>query len=598
MLTRVLMQAVQLCVKCLPKRFRLYLREQPRLAYLYTAWLCRTRLHPSVNHKIAIGNTRHQTVEKHNPLYSACMAHHISLLQNATATQATKRQVNACAIVFNQQRFHVFEDELTAVEMLQAQNLELTRLEQSINSIEACVEAPEHIWVLCDSKSTVKLANQMCKSRKNITVCDAPKISRMSQTLPSNIFVVGHGDIVHEYCFAALNRSSCEAALSYVDTDKLEDGDRFDPAFYPDWNPDLLLSTEYIKTGLLLTKAPEQLTRLAEHNWQFSKMLIAMYLQDAFIEVGHIPFVLVHQQNIETDVPAPLDSSIYFKSKQNPLVSLIIPTYNGVDILRPCVESILEKTTYTNYEICIVNNRSDDEATLAFLADIQAHEKVSVLDYPYPFNYSAINNYAAEHTRGEVIGLINNDVEVIAPDWLSLMVTHVLRADVGCVGAKLLYSNELVQHAGVVMGYGGGAGHANKYLPNGRPGYMQRAIATQNYSAVTAACLLVKREDFENAGKLNETDLTVAFNDVDFCLNVLALGKRNVWVAEALLYHHESISRGHEDTLEKQKRFQAEVKYMQTKWAKYIQHDPAYNPNLTLTYENFSIRENLEKIDL
>ena len=243
-------------------------------------------------------------------------------------------------------------------------------------------------------------------------------------------------------------------------------------------------------------------------------------------------------------------------------MSLIIPTYNGVDILRPCVESILEKTTYTNYEICIVNNRSDDEATLEFLADIQAHEKVSVLDYPYPFNYSAINNYAAEHTKGEVIGLINNDVEVIAPDWLSLMVTHVLRADVGCVGAKLLYSNELVQHAGVVMGYGGGAGHANKYLPNGRPGYMQRAIATQNYSAVTAACLLVKREDFENAGKLNETDLTVAFNDVDFCLNVLALGKRNVWVAEALLYHHESISRGHEDTLEKQKRFQAEVKYV------------------------------------
>jgi GT2 family glycosyltransferase len=171
------------------------------------------------------------------------------------------------------------------------------------------------------------------------------------------------------------------------------------------------------------------------------------------------------------------------------------------------------------------------------------------------------------------------------------MVAHVQRADIGCVGAKLLYPDDKIQHAGVVLGYGGGAGHAHKYFPRFHPGYLNRLVATHNFSAVTAACLLVKKCDYDAVNGLNERDLTVAFNDVDFCLKVLKLGRRNLYCAEAELYHHESVSRGYEDTKEKQQRFQSELNYLQTQWRVYITLDPAYNPNLTLRRENFSIKE-------
>ena len=610
MLMRVCMQVVQLGVKCMPLRFRRYLREQPRLAYLYTAWLCRTKLHPSVNTKIAVGNSRHQSVEKGNALYAACMAHHNSLLAEAltnnSAGTEVKRKVDTCLVTFDQTRFVHHEGEQSASDIVRAQNYELNLLSDTIKSIHDCVESPANILVICSNKSLVKIANQVCKTLKHVSVLasyNAQKSAAVRQLGRSPVFTIQHGNLLHQHCFVALNRASISGDYAYVDTDKIEQGERFDPAFFPDWNPDLQLSTGYVKNGLLFCQSNEnngqaQLNDLFAHDLSIQKMLSALYLNNVDVQVSHIPFVLVHSQSLVKEPEAPLDTSVYFALGHEPLVSLIIPTYNGLDILRPCISSILEKTTYSNYEICIVNNRSDDPSTLEYLEEIQKDEKVTVLDYPHPFNYSAINNFAAAHTSGDVIALVNNDIEVINPEWLSLMTTHVMRPDVGCVGAKLLYSNKLVQHAGVVMGYGGGAGHAHKYLPEYRPGYLQRAIATQNYSAVTAACLLVTREDFESAGKLNETDLTVAFNDVDFCLSVLELGRRNVMVAEAVLYHHESISRGHEDTLEKQTRFQAEVRYMQTKWAKYIQHDPAYNPNLTLTYENFSIRENLEKIPL
>ena len=216
---------------------------------------------------------------------------------------------------------------------------------------------------------------------------------------------------------------------------------------------------------------------------------------------------------------------------------------------------------------------------------------VTVLKYPYPFNYSAINNFAVKHAKGDIIGLVNNDIEVISPDWLGDMVGHAQRDDIGCVGGKLLYADGRVQHAGVVMGYGGGAGHAHKYFPRYHPGYLNRLAATGNFSAVTAACLLVKKRDYLAVGGLNEENLTVAFNDVDFCLKVLELGRRNLYCAEAELYHHESASRGLEDTQEKLQRFQSELDYLCTQWASYISHDPAYNPNLTLRRENFSISE-------
>ena len=277
-------------------------------------------------------------------------------------------------------------------------------------------------------------------------------------------------------------------------------------------------------------------------------------------------------------------------------MSLIIPTKNGKELVKACIESILEKTTYKNFEIILVDNNSDEPESLAYFSELGQHPKITLLKYPHPFNYSAINNFAVSHCNGEVVGLVNNDIEVISPTWLDYMVGHVMRDDIGCVGAKLLYSDGRVQHAGVVMGYGGGAGHAHKYFPRYHPGYLNRLIASNNFSAVTAACLLVKRTHYEAVKGLNEKDLTVAFNDVDFCLKVLELGVRNLYCAEAELYHHESVSRGLDVSKEKMARFNSELAYLKAHWGHVIAHDPAYNPNLTLRHENFAIKDEKERL--
>ncbi|MFC4700052.1 glycosyltransferase [Glaciecola siphonariae] len=582
---RLLMRMVQMIVECVPPSLRVHLRENALLASLYTAWLCKAKLHPSVNARIAVGNARHQFVEKGDRLYANCMAHHNALLEHARDKQSIVRHVDTCLI------------DLSSLVLEQPPIIEAL-LEQTLHSISCCYEHPKQVCIVYDAYKPPRRLLNAHKKAFNIKLVSAAKASAAAVKPNTCMFAINAGDLLHRECFSALNRANIQGYIAYVDTDKIHQGQRFDPAFFPDWNPDLHLSTRYIKTGLLIDKSEEYLRRFFEHQARVSSFVQAEYLADTQITISHLPFVLLHQQARTSEPEQPRDTSELFELKGQPLVSMIIPTYNGYDILKDCVESILEKTTYTHYDICVINNNSDDQETLEYLNKLKRHPKITVLDYLKPFNYSAINNFAVAQVKGDVIALMNNDVEIIEGDWLDKMLKHVMREDIGCVGAKLLYSNELVQHAGVVMGYGGGAGHAHKYLPKERPGYLQRAIATQNYSAVTAACLLVTREDYESVGGLNETDLTVAFNDVDFCLSILELGKRNVFVAEALLFHHESISRGHEDTLEKQKRFQAEVKYMQQKWAAYIEHDPAYNPNLTLRYENFSIRENLEQIPL
>jgi GT2 family glycosyltransferase len=275
--------------------------------------------------------------------------------------------------------------------------------------------------------------------------------------------------------------------------------------------------------------------------------------------------------------------------KNEPLVSLIIPTYNGYEITKQAIDSILEKTIYQNYEILLVDNNSNDEIALAYFEELDQHEKVTVLRYPYPFNYSAINNFAAKQAKGEIIGLVNNDVEVISPEWLTEMVSHALRDDIGCVGAMLYFENDTIQHAGVITGIGGVAGHSHKHFKRGEHGYFSRLNLVQNISAVTAACLLVRKTVFEQVNGLNEKDLTVAFNDVDFCLKVQAAGYRNLWTPYAELYHYESISRGAEDNPEKVARFNTEVVYMLNTWGTDKKPDPCYSPNLTNKREDFSV---------
>ncbi len=276
--------------------------------------------------------------------------------------------------------------------------------------------------------------------------------------------------------------------------------------------------------------------------------------------------------------------------KNQPLVSLLIPTRDGCEILKRCVDSILEKTSYKNYEILILNNQSRRPETLNYLNTVARDKRISVHNWDYPFNYSAINNFGASKAVGAILGLLNNDVEVISPGWLDEMVSHACREDIGCVGAKLYYPNDTVQHAGVVLGIGGVAGHAHKYFDRNEPGYFSRLMVVQNISAVTGACLVVRKSLFEQVGGLDEEHLSVAFNDVDLCLKIREAGFRNLWTPFAELYHYESLTRGANDSNKKRARARREAEYMRKRWGSALDTDPAYNPNLTLVHEDFSLR--------
>ncbi len=273
-----------------------------------------------------------------------------------------------------------------------------------------------------------------------------------------------------------------------------------------------------------------------------------------------------------------------------PLVSLIVPTRDRADLLRMSVGSILAKTTYEPFEVIIVDNGSVKDETRDLLSELGKEPRIRVLPYPHPFNYAALNNFAAEAARGELLGLVNNDIEVLSPDWLTEMVSWAAHAKVGCVGAKLYYPDRSIQHGGVILGIGGVAGHAHKTFPGNEAGYFGRLKVVQNLSAVTGACLVVRKQLYFEVGGLDEA-LSVAFNDVDLCLKLRDAGYRNVWTPYAELCHHESASRGYEHTRERRARFAKEVAYMKQKWGDALISDPFYSPHLALDREDFSIRQ-------
>lgn len=419
----------------------------------------------------------------------------------------------------------------------------------------------------------------------------------------------------------------------YTDEDKIDDqGRRFDPYFKPDWNPDLLLGQNYtchlsvFRTERLRTIGGFRAGYEGSQDWDLT-LRATTGLEAA--RIHHIPRVLYHWRAIPGSTALIIDqkSDYPFIAAQKalrdhlartgvtaelvavsgrhwrvqrplpaapPKVSIIIPTRNAEHLLRLSVGSVLAKTAYPDFEVIVVNNRSDDPATLAHFAELRA-AGVRVLDHDAPFNFSAINNFAAREARGELLAFLNNDLEVISPDWLAEMAAQALRPEIGAVGAMLYYPNDTVQHAGVVLGLTGPAlrdgvaGHAFKCAPRGSAGQRNRLRLVQNYSAVTAACLVVRRATFEAVGGFNEADLAVAFNDIDFCLRVRAAGLHNLWTPFAEFYHHESATRGAEDSPEKIARFQRETAYMRHRWGDLLDHDPAYNPNLSLQHEDFSL---------
>lgn len=291
-----------------------------------------------------------------------------------------------------------------------------------------------------------------------------------------------------------------------------------------------------------------------------------------------VSYTYFHQYRVQYELPDNI-----------PLVTIIIPTKNGLELIQKCILSILKKTTYSNYEIIIIDNNSDDLQVLEYLKKISVLKNIKILRDERPFNYSALNNNAVKQANGEYIVLLNNDTEVITPDWLTEMVSIAIQPGVGAVGARLWYPDDTLQHGGVILSIGNVAGHSHRFTPKGAPGYINRARLTQTLSAVTGACLLVSKKIYEEVGGLDEVNLTVAYNDVDFCMSVTAKGYRNVWTPYAELYHYESISRGAEDTPAKLKRATLEINYMKSKWGAKLHYDPFYSPNLAINSEDFAL---------
>jgi GT2 family glycosyltransferase len=417
------------------------------------------------------------------------------------------------------------------------------------------------------------------------------------------------------YLFAEELAAHPETDLVYGDGDSIDgQGRHFDPDFKPDWNPDLLLSHDYIgdacafrRSRILEAGAPFEVPQGSLHGLRLRL--------GSKGRVRHVPFVVHHsgperrppgeaatagtvqavQEFVGPEVadvePGPLPATCRLHwpiAGQAPLVSVIVPTRDARSLLEVCVESLIRTTAYRNYELLVVDNQSRAPEALAYLAELEGRGAARILRYDQPFNFSAVNNLAVREAHGAVVALLNNDVEIVDPGWLQEMVSQALRPGIGAVGARLFYPDRTVQHGGVILGLGGVAAHAHRFATEREAGYRGRARLVQDVSAVTAACLVIRREAYLEVGGLDES-LAVAFNDVDFCLRVRQKGLRNLWTPFATLLHHESKSRGADDTRAKRRRFQDEEQRMLARWGEALRNDPAYNPNLTLEAADFSL---------
>lgn len=445
------------------------------------------------------------------------------------------------------------------------------------------------------------------------------------------IGLLDHDDLLAPnalYEIAKAVNEHLDAEVIYTDEDKVTTDlkEHFQPHLKPDFNLDLLRSNNYICH--FFVASCDLIKRVGGFRPEFNGAqdydLILRCTEQAK-QIVHIPKILYHwrvHKASTADNPASKmyafdagkraieeqlircrtkgtvqhtkDLGFYrvkYEICGEPLVSIIIPNKDQSEALKKCLDSIREKTSYRNYEIIIVENNSEEPETFAFYKKI-AGEKIKIVTWEGEFNYSAINNFGVRHARGDYLLLLNNDVEIINGDWLTEMLSHCQRKEVGIVGAKLYYPDNTIQHAGIIIGIGGVAGSVFVGLPRAFSGYLHKASIQLDLSAVTAACMLVKRSVFEQVGGLEEK-LKVAFNDVDFCLRVREKGYLVVYDPYAELYHYESKTRGAEDTKEKIRRFQTEIEYMRSHWIGLLKKgDPYYNCNLSLTKWDYSLKNN------
>ena len=504
-------------------------------------------------------------------------------------------------------------------------------------------------WELCiaNDASTYpyikNILDQTCASDDRIKVSHRPINGHISLASNSAIelangeflIFMDHDDLLSEialYMVAEEINSYPEASLIYSDEDKIdENGRRYDPHFKPDWNFDFFMSYGYLCHLIAIKKSIVKeiggFRSGVEGAQDYDLLLRSLHMIDDQQKIRHIPHILYHWRAYPGSTALRTDEKPYahlaglnalkdyWKIKNPsvqvqdgifnctyrlqfpitsplPLVSILLPTAGGFNVLKRCLESIRSKTNYLNYEI-LVDNGNKDAKVFKYLEALEKNWVLRLIRKNRPeneqFNYSKIVNNLSEFSKGKILVLLNDDTEVISPNWLDEIVRQTLRPDIGVVGVKLLYPNKKVQHAGVILGVGGDTGgHAFRFIDDSDPGYLCRAQVSLNLSAMTGACVALRKDVFRDVGGLEE-ELAVTCNDVDLCLNVRQQGLRNLWLSHIKLFHNESTSRGLDDSIEKKNRFKRETEFMIKKWSEIISNDPAYNPNLSLESEGFEV---------
>ena len=388
--------------------------------------------------------------------------------------------------------------------------------------------------------------------------------------------------------------------LLYFDNDNIRNGVRCEPCLKPDLSYNTLRGFNYIGNCWVVRK--NLVVDFLKQGMSMYRILLE--LSDMPIQVGHIQKILycdqadpicgkkdleayfaAHHKEVDIKVRTDGISCEVWYHTDTPLISIVIPTKDGIDVLKTCIDSIYEKTTYPNFEIIIADNGSEKEDSLAYFEKLEVeHDNLHVFRIECPFNFSHINNQAVKHAHGEYILMLNNDTSVITPDWLEKMVSYCSQPNVGSVGVLLWYPDDTIQHGGVIIGKGGVAAHRYYRCPHDQKGYMHTLDIPNDVSCCTAACLMVKRTCWEELGGMNE-ELTVQFNDVDLELRILKAGFYNVFIPEVELYHYESKSRGIDKEKKAVERYVREVEYAKREWADEIKHDPFYNDNFDKNYD-------------
>ncbi len=523
-------------------------------------------------------------------------------------------------------------------------NTPKTFLEEMIKSVQ---NQTYKNWQLCltdgsdgENAHVEKLCREYAKKDKRISYKKLEKNLGISENTNAclqmatgdYIALFDHDDLLHPSALFEVMQAICNNNADFIYTDEVTFCGKTTNItvhnFKPDYSPDTLRSYNYIChftvfKKSLLEKAGGGFRKEYDGSQDYDLIL---RLTEQAEKIVHIPKALYfwrsHKLSVASDVSAkpyvvesakkalaahierlglsgrvedalfPTTYKMQYDIIGNPLISIIIPNKDHIDDLDKCLESVYSKSTYKNFEIIIVENNSTEPETFEYYEKIKSkYNNVKIVYWQEKvFNYSKINNYGVDFAKGEYVLLLNNDIEILTPDWLEQMLMFAQRKDVGAVGAKLYYPDDTIQHAGVIVGIGGVAGHSHKYFDRETPGYMTRAAIAQNLSACTAACLLIKKQVYKEVGGLDEK-FAVAFNDVDLCMSIRKAGYLIVFTPFAECYHYESKSRGLEDSPEKVARFNSEIFRFQDKWEKELkQGDPYYNPNLTLVSEDFALR--------